>query len=381
MFFFSSVCLLIYYFVQINCQGSNNGPSTYTVKCESLTKAKDFVYDPTNISLPERHKRFVLFPEFVNFRDNWNYINAPPLFNYWLANFYQKVLSNETLAYYIEHIIKQINEVLDTDIVITQAIDPPDANFQFSLFDYTICPDKDANATTDGVLSFDKLDVYTPEVVRKSRYRAHGGIHLLPDNRSRSIIKLNMQHTFLLADDFVYDPITYTCISDEVNICDIDLYYVLLHETLHGFGIEVMNTTEYICLMFFFQHTSNPEVPKPNENMKSVMLNTYTRILCHDDIRALRYIYNQTYTRDNAQYDDTCRRDFPPDFWQKLMKLITKWLSICSLILLVVSSVTFILTIIYLLLRKFVPKRQSSPKTSAKKTNKPHGYLWHQDTI
>lgn len=114
--------------------------------------------------------------------------------------------------------------------------------------------------------------------------------------------------------------------------------------------------------------------------MQSVMHFSFLRFLCHDDIRALRRVYNLTLTRENAVYDDTCRRDFPLNFWQKLMAFITKWLILISLFLLALSFLTFILTIIYLLLRKYFSKRKTSTK-STKKTNKPHGYLWHQDTI
>ncbi len=81
--------------------------------------------------------------------------------------------------------------------------------------------------------------IYPSDIIKEKRYRAHGGIKLNSENNSTtSHMKFNIHRTFLLHHDFQYDPVEYKCNSDETH-CFIDLYSVMLHETLYGFGIEV----------------------------------------------------------------------------------------------------------------------------------------------
>jgi len=240
MLFKSSINILIYssvLFIIINSKRLKREISNYEPKCLHQNTAVDQVIPQTQLS---KKKRFVLFPEFVNYINDWRYLNRPPEIFYWIANFYPDKIDTDYLHRYIKHIIQEINTVIQTDIKITVAQDPGEANFHFNLFDYTKCPMDDPQATTDNVKILDQLLIYPIELTRKSRYRAHGGIHIIENDRPISTIKLNMQQTYLYSDDFIYDPIIYTC-DDEANQCEIDLYWVLLHETLHGFGIEVFD--------------------------------------------------------------------------------------------------------------------------------------------
>lgn len=110
------------------------------------------------------------------------------------------------------------------------------------------------------------------------------------------------------------------------------------------------------------------------------------RFLCHDDIRAIRMIYKQPVKRNNNVYDDTCRRDFPMGALQKFMYLLDKYLKLIFLPFLIISFGVFVLTIVYLLIRRLISQRKQSPKkdkpiVKSKGNNKPHGYLWHDDMI
>lgn len=110
------------------------------------------------------------------------------------------------------------------------------------------------------------------------------------------------------------------------------------------------------------------------------------RFLCHDDIRAIRRVYSYSVKRDNNVYDDTCRRDFPMGALQKFMYLLNKYLKLIFLPFLIVSFGTFVLTILYLLIRRLIPEKKKSvkkdkPILKSKGNNKPHGYLWHDDMI
>jgi hypothetical protein len=215
-------------------------PSNYLLRCREQTTAVDQVIDTYNQTQLSRKKRFVLFPEFINYLDNWNYLQRTKNIFYWIANFYPKKIDTDYIHHCIQDVIRQINTVIDNEITVQPATDPGEANFHFNLFDYTKCPIDDLpEATIDHMQILDPLLIYPVEVVRKSRYRAHGGIHLVEKNRPISTIKFNMQQTFLISEDFIYDPIIYTC-DDETNRCLIDFYWALLHETLHGFGIEVL---------------------------------------------------------------------------------------------------------------------------------------------
>ncbi len=129
--------------------------------------------------------------------------------------------------------------------------------------------------------------------------------------------------------------------------------------------------------------------------MQSVMHFSNLRMLCHDDIRAIRAIYNSSVVRENAVYDDTCRRDFPMSFLQKLMRFINQCIVFGFIGFIGLSLIVFILTLIYILIRSLMSKRQSStgvekpqnpiknqrPILKTKVNKKPHGYLWHDDMI
>jgi hypothetical protein len=212
---------------------------TYELKCHEQITPVDQVIDSYGNN-HTRKKRFVLFPEFVNYKDDERYVQRPEKFIYWISNFYPQRIKTDDIRRYIKDIIQQINTVLDNEITVEEAADPGEANFQFYFFDYTKCPSDDLpEATVDNIKVYDTLSIYSIDLTRKSRYRAHGGINLLENNQPMSIVKLNMQQTFLYSEDFVYDSVIYTCV-DETNECLIDSHYVLLHETLHAFGIEVI---------------------------------------------------------------------------------------------------------------------------------------------
>ena len=146
----------------------------------------------------------------------------------------------------------------------------------------------------------------------------------------------------------------------------------------------------------YFQHTTNAQQPiAPNKNMKSVMDFSNLRILCHDDIRAIRMVYELPVKRDNAFYDDVCRRDFPMNKLQKLMYQLNRLLILFFILILIISIITFISTLIYLFIRHLYEQRsnQSNSLTSIistnswstqnKKANKhhhrTHAYLWHDE--
>lgn len=226
-------------------------PVTQKVLCNHRTEPYDSVYDfkPKNFTPPTttdapRQKRFILFPEFVNFKGDWRFLQKAPIISYWIANFYPEKINRSYIEAAFINIMNDINIVLDEKITYKLATNDMNANFQMHFFDYSICPEDDKNVTAETIaqnpIGRESLQIYPAELVRKSRYRAHGGMTILSDNITAvSMVKFNMQQLFLHSDDYVYDPIIYTCISDESNQCTIDLYYVLLHEVLHGFGIEV----------------------------------------------------------------------------------------------------------------------------------------------
>ena len=208
--------------------------------CRQETSAVDQAYNDGTNNSTARKKRFVLFPEFINFLGNWKYIHRPAHFRYWITNFYPKKVDNEHVRTIVRDIIAQINTVLEHDVTVDEAPDPGAANFHYYFFNYAKCPTDDpTEATMDNVQAFNYLSIYSEEVTRTNRYRAHGGIELRGDDPPISMIKMNMQQTFLYAADPCYEPIVYSCV-EATNECEIDLHYVLLHETLHGFGIEVM---------------------------------------------------------------------------------------------------------------------------------------------
>ena len=152
---------------------------------------------------------------------------------------------------------------------------------------------------------------------------------------------------------------------------------------------------EMLLYVSYFQHTTNAQQPiAPNKNMKSVMDFSNLRMLCHDDIRAIRMVYQLPVKRDNAFYDDVCRRDFPMNKLQQVMYQLNRLLILLSILILINSIITFILTLIYLFIRHFYEQRSSQSKSLAstsstnswsiqnKKANKyhrTHAYLWHDE--
>ena len=207
--------------------------------CTFTNESIDQVIDYPKQNISQRSKRFVLFPEFELYRNQFEYINRPTEFSYWITNYYPNQIDSDAVARVIEDIIQQINEYVETAIAIKRATNISDANFHYVLFDYAKCPTADSKAVLADVQSIDRLIIYESELVRKSKYRAHGGIIPNKNGKTISVIKLNIQQTFIVSDDYIYDQVIYRCNETE-NRCNIDLYFTLLHETLHGFGIEVI---------------------------------------------------------------------------------------------------------------------------------------------
>lgn len=231
MLFISSISVLIYssiLFIEIHCEN-------YDVKCLNQEKPVDQGHSESHTS---RKKRFVLFPEFVNYKNDPRYIHAPPHIYYWVANFYPDRLNTDIIHLYIKQIIAQINFALDEKITVSLASDPGEANFHFYFFNYALCPTDDTTATVGDNKVVQKLSIYPAQMVQENRYRANGGIFLTEGDKPKSDIKFNMQQKFLPYDDWTYDSVTYHC--SESNNCEIDFFWSLLHETIHGFGIEVM---------------------------------------------------------------------------------------------------------------------------------------------
>lgn len=218
----------------------------FPIKCHYSSEAKDQSFIEQT-----RHRRFVLFPEFPLWFNDWRYLNHPKEFLYWISNYYPQLIPTDSIRDYIHLILNDVNQFIDHQIVlIEQAKSPDQSNFNYNFFDYHICPKDDPNAMIDQVQNVETMLIYSEEVVRKNRYRAHGGISINPlDNSSISFMKFNIHHQFILYEDFEYDPVIYTCSSDESH-CTIDLYSVMLHETLHGFGIEVNKEIRIDLLIF-----------------------------------------------------------------------------------------------------------------------------------
>ena len=117
---------------------------------------------------------------------------------------------------------------------------------------------------------------------------------------------------------------------------------------------------------------------------------SHTRALCHDDIRAIRMVYNLPVKRQHAVYDDTCRRDFPMNKWQKWMYFLSKFITFIALVLSCISGFLFVCTLIYLLLRYLnrgqtgpsqKERSKEPPKGNDKRLITPHGYLWHDEML
>jgi len=235
MFIFSRFIVSLFFFVLINLIESKR---PIEIKCIKSSVARD---QSLITYKTHRRKRFVLFPEFELWLNDWRYLNKPKDFRYWISNYYPQYINTNIVRSYIHHIIDDINEVINDKISSTQeALSAYQSNFNYNFFNYEICPSEDPSATTSDVENAEAMLIYSPEIIKQSRYRAHGGISLKPETNSPiSHIKFNLHHQFLLFQDFQYDPVVYTCNSDESK-CVMDLYAIMLHETLHGFGIEVI---------------------------------------------------------------------------------------------------------------------------------------------
>jgi cbb3-type cytochrome oxidase subunit 3 len=128
--------------------------------------------------------------------------------------------------------------------------------------------------------------------------------------------------------------------------------------------------------------------------MLAVMHLYASRIMCHDDIRAIRKVYGLSVKRENAKYDDTCRRDFPLNKLQKIMYKIDRWIIFYGFRIGVsISFIIFLLTIIYIMWKKRPLNRNRYSETStiqsndSEQVNHKHykttknAFLWHDDYL
>ena len=111
-----------------------------------------------------------------------------------------------------------------------------------------------------------------------------------------------------------------------------------------------------------------------------------SRIMCHDDIRAIRKVYGLPVKREDIQYDYVCRRDFPMKRIQKIFYRFNQWirwdLGIVS------SFFVFFMTMIYLILKKrFFNGEKSYSRSSSQsdyseqsgQKTRLNAFLWHDD--
>lgn len=109
-----------------------------------------------------------------------------------------------------------------------------------------------------------------------------------------------------------------------------------------------------------------------------------TRVMCHDDIRSIRGVYGQKNIRENAKYDDVCRRDFPMNAIQKKFYKFRLILDKILLLLLLSSLVVFFVTVAYLLFRQFRKTEENQTETMVRTKTRTagftgHGYLYHDE--
>ena len=117
-----------------------------------------------------------------------------------------------------------------------------------------------------------------------------------------------------------------------------------------------------------------------------------SRIMCHDDIRAIRRVYDLPVQRTNIQYDHVCRRDFPMNRIQKIFYRIHQWISVYLFFggLSFSSLAVFITGIYSILKRRFIHRETSSSRSSFQsdysqssfqQRPKPpiNAFLWHDD--
>lgn len=107
-----------------------------------------------------------------------------------------------------------------------------------------------------------------------------------------------------------------------------------------------------------------------------------SRVMCHDDIRAIRRVYGFEVKRENNQFDDVCRRDFPMNRIQKIFIRIHRW--ICLPWGLIASLMIFSLTLIYLITKKRLFNEETSYSTSSSQSeqgekSRLNAFLWHDD--
>lgn len=111
-----------------------------------------------------------------------------------------------------------------------------------------------------------------------------------------------------------------------------------------------------------------------------------SRIMCHDDIRAIRKVYGLAVKRDNIQYDYVCRRDFPMNGIQKSFYRFNRWIRFD--LGGISSFIVFLMTIIYLILKKrrFNEEQshsrsssQSSQSFANEQKTRLNAFLWHDD--
>jgi len=119
-----------------------------------------------------------------------------------------------------------------------------------------------------------------------------------------------------------------------------------------------------------------------------------SRIMCHDDIRAIRMVYGLPVKRENIKYDDTCRRDFPLNKLQKFMHRIHRWIHFYAFRFgSLISLIIFLMTIIYIIFKKRCLNRENyysrysiQSDYSEQSTHKQHktainAFLWHDDLL
>lgn len=119
-----------------------------------------------------------------------------------------------------------------------------------------------------------------------------------------------------------------------------------------------------------------------------------SRIMCHDDIRAIRAVYGLNVKRENIKYDHVCRRDFPMNQLQKRFVEIHRWIHFYGFRLgSLISFVVFLITMISILLRRHCSTSGNSSSRSSIQSDyseqsfrKQHksainAFLWHDDLV
>lgn len=117
-----------------------------------------------------------------------------------------------------------------------------------------------------------------------------------------------------------------------------------------------------------------------------------SRVMCHDDIRAIRKVYGLSVRRENIQYDQICRRDFPMNYLQKIFYRIHRRIYFYVFYWGLTSSLIVIcITGIYLILKNYFFHRENLSSRSSLQSDyssqsirKEHqsqmnAFLWHDD--